>query len=214
MNIKKKRNIVLLGIIGLTALMLTAPWRIVAGYNEGYDGILKTKSDMPESGWAGWPVEGVWIVVVPTPAGNITMLHTLDSQDPMGAQFTTVIQQVNKNPTFFGMFPEADSASEWVGQTIKKGRNSYETTMLIYGTKEGQGPLAEIVHIEVCNANWEIIERNRIEGEATVAVYLADQDGDFDGLPDEDQEPIICAYYTYSAKRLQPIPPCEPTPMP
>ena len=52
------------------------------------------------------------------------------------------------------------------------------------------------------------------EGQATLSTYLASQDADGDGFPDEGEEPVSCMPFTFTSKRLRVMPGCVPTPMP
>jgi predicted ester cyclase len=80
---------------------------------------------------------GTWVVTVPTPLGDITMIHTVSPPAATGSPFPGVLEQVNKNPTHFGMFPEADALTDWVTQTVWTGRNTVKSTNLAYSTKQG-----------------------------------------------------------------------------
>jgi hypothetical protein len=71
----------------------------------------------------------------------------------------------------------------------------------------------EIVTIEILNATWRLTGPNTNEGECTLAEYLAEQDINGDGFPDEGQEPAVCMGFTYTSRRLTMIPGCVPTPI-
>ncbi|MFC1792690.1 ester cyclase [Planctomycetota bacterium] len=157
--------------------------------------------------------DGTWVVTAPTPFGDITFLHTVSSQGKMGGPFAGSMIQVNKNPTFFGMFPEADSASNWLTKTMWTGRNRVESMMLMYGTKIAEGPLFETVYIIISRSMWTLTGPNTNEGTAMVSVYLADQDADGDGFPDPGEEPMDCLPFTFSSRRLNMMPPCVPPPV-
>lgn len=162
------------------------------------------------SGSAYSPV-GTWLVSAPTDAGRILMLHTIYAQDLTGTNFGGVLKQINTNPTYFGMIPEGESGGDyWTSQTLRTGLNEYESTFIDYLTKQGPGPVSEIVAMVITQANWTITGPDTNEGTATQAVYLAAQDADGDGLPDEGQEPVSCAPFTYTSKRLKPMPGCTP----
>ena len=84
----------------------------------------------------------------------------------MGGSFAGIMVQVNENPTAFGIFPGADGGTDWITQTVWKGRKSLETTMLVYSTKKGEGPLRETIYIGVANATWTLTGPNTNEGTA------------------------------------------------
>ena len=122
---------------------------------------------------------------------------------------------VNLNPTLFGTFPEWKLGGDvWGAQTVRTGPDSFESTFLYYNIKQGESPVAETVGITICNATWRLTGPNTNEGEATIAVYMAAQDADGDGFPDEGQEPAVCMGFTYTSKRLMMMPGCVPPPMP
>lgn len=158
---------------------------------------------------------GTWIVTVPTPMGDIVMTHSIHAQDLIGKNYGGILKQYNTNPTLFGMFPEWEAGGDiWAAQTVRTGPDSFETTLMYHTTKKGEGPVAETVGIGISNATWKITGPDTNEGESTLAVYLAEQDADGDGLPDEGEEPAVCMGFTYTSKRLTMMPGCVPPPMP
>ena len=161
-----------------------------------------------------WPIEGAWINTVPIPdLGVIIGEWTVTPQDREGLLFTSVVRVGNPDPTVFGTFPDADYQSDHIGQTMWTGTPAYESTYIGYGTKKSElpGMLPEIVYISVIYAKMEFVDRNTLSGEGTHAFYLASQDADGDGLPDEGQEPTACFPYISTAKRVQLMPPCVPS---
>jgi steroid delta-isomerase-like uncharacterized protein len=157
---------------------------------------------------------GTWIVTVSTPDGNITLVHIIHPQDAEGTRFGGFMYQVNANPTLFGMVPDGEQSGSWATQTIKTGPNTFESSMVVYTTRQAEGPLAETVTLSTSNAKWTITGPDTNEGTSTLSVYMADQDADGDGMPDEGQEPTICMPFAYTSRRLTSIPECVPTPMP
>lgn len=162
-----------------------------------------------------WPIAGSWISIVPIPdLGNIIGEWTASPQDLNGTNFTSVMRPAKPEPTVFGSFPDADYQSDHIGQTVKMGLNTYESTLVGYGTKKSElpGMLPEIVYISVIYSKVQLIDENTIAGQGTHAFYLASADVDGDGLPDEGQEPIACLPYMITAKRVGVMPPCVPPP--
>jgi hypothetical protein len=190
-------------------------------------------SDRPGGvgGWDVWQVpilptaepslEGAWICTVPIidPNGvhvaDLLSEWTLSPQNPEGTRFTSVLRQARPNPTFWGNFPEADHETDWIGQTVKTGANTFASTVMSYGSKKVEDqPLSEIVYMSIMYGTGRLVDADTIEAEGTHAVYLPDQDSDGDGFPDGDQEPIACFPYTVTCKRIRVIPPCALPPMP
>jgi steroid delta-isomerase-like uncharacterized protein len=157
---------------------------------------------------------GTWIVSVPTPERNIILLHSIYPQDAAGNTAGSTMIQVNANPTVFGLLPDVEAETPWVGQTVRIDRNTFETSFITYGTKQGDGILPEIATMIMCNANWTITGPTTNVGRSTLSVYLADQDTNGDGLPDPDQEPTICLGFTFTSNRLPSVPACVVPPMP
>jgi steroid delta-isomerase-like uncharacterized protein len=162
-----------------------------------------------------WPVAGAWINIVPISGlGDIVGVLTVSPQDYSGANFTSVLRAGKPEATVFGAFPDADHQSDHIGQIVKLGLNTYESTAIGYGTKKSElpGMLPEIVYISVLSAKMQLIDENTMEGEGTHAFFAPFQDADGNGLPDEGQEPVACFPYTITSKRVQLIPPCVPPP--
>ena len=162
-----------------------------------------------------WPIEGAWINLVPIPdLGVIIGEMTIVPQDREDLRFTSVVRAGKPESTVFGTFPDADHQSDHIGPTVWTGSPAYESTFIGYGTKKSElpGMLPEIVYISVIYAKTEFVDRNTLNGEGTHAFYLASQDADGDGLPDEGQEPVACFPYISTAKRVQLMPPCVPPP--
>lgn len=158
---------------------------------------------------------GTWLVSSPTPAGNILLLHSIHPEDGSGTSFGGFVKQVNNNPTFFGMIPEGEGGADvWASKTRRIGPNAYQTTLLYYVTKKGSGLLEETVAIGVVDCHWTITGPDTNEGQATISIYLAAQDADADGLPDEGQEPAICTPFVVTSRRMGHMPGCVPEPMP
>jgi steroid delta-isomerase-like uncharacterized protein len=164
-----------------------------------------------------WPIAGAWISIIPIPGlGDIIGEWTVSPQDLGGTNFTSMMRPAKPEATVFGSFPDADHQSDHIGQTVKTGLNTYESTMVGYGTKKAElpGMLPEIVYISVIYSKVQLIDENTIAGQGTHAFYLASADADGDGLPDEGQEPIACLPYMITAKRVGVMPPCVPPPPP
>jgi steroid delta-isomerase-like uncharacterized protein len=157
---------------------------------------------------------GTWISSVPTPMGNMTFLHTVSPQEKMGVPYAGIMHPVNGNATLFGMFPEVEKATDYVTQTVHTGRNTCVSTMLNYGTRKGEGPVDETVTIAILHVMWTLTGPETNEGTTILSVYLAEQDADGDGLPDEGQEPVECMPFAFTTRRLTMMPPCTLPPMP
>lgn len=198
---KTKKAITLICIIILTASLLIVPWNPSTGSS--------LAQDVQES-WHGIPLAGAWIATIE----DIVAWWTITPQNQEHTKFCQMLQQVNPDPTLGGAFPEADHQSDWTGQIIQTGWNTYESTVVYYGTKKVEDQLRpQILYIVVMYGEGYLVDLNNLTGAGTLAIFLAEQDADGDGLPDEGQEPIYCGPYSLdSCKRVQVMPPCVPPP--
>jgi hypothetical protein len=199
-----KRNIIIVASVVLVVLLSSAAWNAVAGNGDEYE-----KSIQWGDGLA-WSVEGVWVISVPTPAGPMLFLHNMHAQDLTGTRYGGTIWQVNANPTTFGAFPEAEEGGYWVTQTIRTGPDTGETVMVTYDTKKVENAPNELVAFGVANVTWKMTGPDTNEGQAILATYVASQDADGDGFPDEGEEPVSCMPFTFTSKRLRVTPACTP----
>lgn len=162
-----------------------------------------------------WTPEGTWIVTVPSPMGNFTMVHAMYPLDATGTRYGGVLWEVNPDTTTFGMFPDLTGGGQfWATESRRIAPNTYETGMIVYSTKPGEGLIDQVGGIGIANSTWTVTGPDTNEGTATLATYLADQDADGDGMPDEGQAPTVCVPYTFTSKRFRTMPACVPTPMP
>ncbi len=207
-----KRNTIILTAVALVVLLSATVWNVFGG------SVFGTSDDYEKSiQWGkelAWSPEGVWVISVPTPMGTILMLHTMHAQDLAGTRYGGVMWEVNNNPTNFGMFPDGEKEGYWATQTVRTGPDALETTMISYATKARENAPDEVVTIGIANVTWRITGPDTNEGEATLTLYLASQDADGDGFPDEGEKPAVCMPFTFSSHRLRVMPGCVPTPMP
>jgi len=208
---KNKRNIALLAIIMLTALLLTASLSVITESSWAQDG---------EEPWSGWPLAGSWITWVPPmePTTEAAIVQeTLIPLDPAGDRLAYRQQFVNTDPTFLSIFPEADNQSHLVGEVVKTGRNTYEYTIMGYGFKNQPANRGQLKYIWVSNGITTLIDRNtRQNSDIYISLYGPDKDvNPADGFPDEDAEPDLCLGPMGGVmKRVQLMPPCVPPPPP
>ncbi len=172
-------------------------------------GLIQQLTAPPE-----WTPEGTWIVTVPSPTGSYTMIHAMYPLDASGTRYGGVLWEVNPDPTTFGMFPDLTGGGHfWATESVRIAPNTYETGMVTYGTKSGDGLMEQVGSIGIATSTWMVTGPDTNEGQATLATYLIGQDVDGDGLPDEGQEPTVCVPYTFTSKRVKIMPACVPTEM-
>lgn len=203
-----KRNVVIVAGVVLAISLSPVVWSGFVANGSDYEESIKWGDELAYS------AAGVWVLSVPTPMGNILMLHNNHAQDLAGTRFGGTVIHVNDNPTNFGMFPDVDGGNGWVSQTVRTGPDTFATTMLTYGTKNIENAPDELVTIGISTSTWRLTGPDTKEGQATYAVYLASQDADGDGFPDEGEEPISCTPFTFTGRRLRVMPGCVLTPLP
>jgi hypothetical protein len=197
-----KRNIIIVTAIALMALLAATSWSVLAANSNSYEA-----SDMGSPS-QGIPLGGAWIATLAEV--NIITEWTITPLNPERTEFISVLRQVKPNPTLGGTV-EADRETDWIGQIVQTGWNTFESTVVSYGTKTVEDqPQPQIVYIRVMYGRGRLVDLNTIEAEGTTAIFLPNQDADSDGFPDENQIPIWCGPYTLtSCKRVQVMPPCE-----
>ena len=149
-----------------------------------------------------WPLEGVWIITVPTPLGNMIIKGTWVAQDVEKTLFTGAFEQINSYPLLIDVYPDAEELKFAGGLARKNGVNQYEMTALEYFTKTVGLSQEEIVGIGIETGTFKLTGPDQAQGQATRACYLAAQDADQDGFPDEGQDPVVSLPCIWTAKRL------------
>jgi predicted ester cyclase len=161
-----------------------------------------------------WSPEGVWITTVPTPLGNMIIKSTWMAQDDAKTRFTGEFEQMNTYAVLIDVYPDLEEIKYGGGLMVKIGLNKYEATFLQYFTKTSGPSQEEIVGIGIVTGTLELVGTDLAQGQGAGAYYMAAQDADQDGFPDEGQEPVVCVPWGWTAKRLTMMPGCVPTPIP
>ena len=207
MNANKTKTILL--IVGLVGC------HIIVGQ-------LRGDGQTASAGGDTWQlnVAGTYVNVVPAmePQTNAAVvLTTLVPLDPMGTRLKMVEEWVNGDSTFMGMFPEADMAASFVmGEAVKTGHDTYKFSVIGYNGKKVHGDRGVIQLIWGEVGSLRIIDSDTIETfDLYVVAYTGAQDKDLDGLPDSDEEPILCiGPFADDMKRVALTSPCQAEPMP
>ncbi|MBL7187616.1 MAG: nuclear transport factor 2 family protein [Phycisphaerae bacterium] len=164
-----------------------------------------------------WPLDGIWITTYPTPMGNLISSTVYVAQDAAKTRYSGTLEWINSLPLFTELFPDSDPALDKSagGEAVKVGRHQYKATFLGYYRKlDISASTLEIDGIWIADANFELLGPDQIQGHGTASYYMAAQDADQDGFPDEGQEPVACVPWTWTGKRLTLMPACELAPMP
>jgi predicted ester cyclase len=164
-----------------------------------------------------WPLDGIWVSTVPTPMGNLVMTTMYVAQDAAKTRYSGSLDIINPMPLLGEIYPVTDPPSKYAGGEAKLvGPNKYEATYLAYETKTIEtemGEMSEFVGLYTIKAYFELLDPDTLQGHGTGSYYLAEQDADRDGFPDEGQEPVACVPWAWTGKRLTPVPGCTPPPL-
>ena len=158
-----------------------------------------------------WPMEGPWIVTLPTPMGNMLLKATWIAQDEAKTRFTGEFEQVNLYPVALDLYPDLERVRFGGAMAVKTGVNQYEMTAIEYFMKTTGPSLEEIVGLAVVSGTLQLAGLDLAQGQGTGAYYLATQDADQDGFPDDGEAPVLCVPWQWTAKRLTEMAPCMPT---
>ncbi len=161
-----------------------------------------------------WSPAGTWVSTVPTPLGNLLINGAWIPQDTSGTQFIGQYIYGNALPLLTDLYPEADSNIYAGAQAVKAGRNKYDITFLEYHRKTIGPNLNEMVGISIITGAFELTGPNTLWGQGVGAYYLASQDADQNGMPDDGEEPIACVPWGWTGQRLTIMEGCAPTPLP
>ena len=209
----RKRKIVVVVAIGITALVLTTGWSVLAA--------------------DGWPPEpyricsltGTWTIASPQFGPGEFGIGSYGPEDPTTGRVAGIVQSLGGDPSFDGLFPDGEWISPQYVTLVRTGDDTFQKTGIFYVTNNTK-PRAAVTWISVLNLAAKVTDPDTYEWNGTLSVYsavahpghmfgnLPDQDVNNDGLPDEGQQPIVCMPMNGVCHRIGLLPPCEPTPMP
>ena len=201
-----KRKLLIVAVVLLAAgLFLTTAWSVVMA------DIVPAPVIVPSGTYTG---------LLNSPAGPYIATMTLIPMDPAGNTMSLILRADNSDPTFMSTDPpaaEADHLTDYVGNAVRTGPDTWAYTVMAYGTKKVEGQLLpEVLYVDVaCGTTTSTADGNVLTGEGSSAYYLPEQDVDGDCFPDADQEPIYCSPPGPTTMTRIPVtPPCVPTPVP
>jgi sugar lactone lactonase YvrE len=165
-------------------------------------------------------IKGIWTARQPRGAAGEEELAWVQviSEEQNGTS-TFVMKILNPDPTQFGMFPEATTRSDSVGMFLRTGPNTWDYTLVGYGTTGTHEPgTGDVVYIQVDRGTATATDSDTIVASGHVEIYsgrddpynsaIHDQDTDpRDGFPDADEEPILSGDYVLTQHRLPMLPP-------
>ncbi len=191
---RRKRVVVSVRIVALAAVVCAALLCRGAFGGKGrgpkpsaWDGNLK----------GGFSRTGVWI------GGNsstgILWKETVYACDAAERVLTSRVQWVNFDPPHLG----AEGVTEFVGQYVRTGKNTYDYFAIAHLI----GPVGDVRNqvlaiFVMTSRDGHFVDRNTWENTFELAIYLAAQDEDGDGLPDPGQVPPLRIPYEDTAMRF------------
>jgi hypothetical protein len=183
---------------------------LLTNHSVYYDNVtLMTQITTPE-----WSPEGQWITAAPTPLGNLIMAGYWIALDTAKTRFTGQNTLINNLPLLVELYPDATEDYYAGAQAVKVARNTYNVSYMQYFTKNPGSNVEEIVGMAIISGTFELFDPDNLMGQGTASYYLASQDTDQDGFPDDGQEPVACFPTVWTAKRPPMFPGCTPAPMP
>ena len=160
---------------------------------------------------------GVYTGLLRSPVGPYIVSMTVIPMDPAGNTMIFIGRADNSDPTFMSTEPpsgEADHLTDYVGNMVRTGPDTWAYTCVAYGTKKVEGQLLpEILYMELRQGTMTSTkDGSTLTLENNTAFYLSEQDVDGDGFPDADQEPIWCSPVgSLPWTRMPVLPPCDPS---
>jgi hypothetical protein len=158
--------------------------------------------------WAPCNPSGAYFWTVPD--WNTSGVEIVIANDAECTRTTHITKYYHLDPTLGGMFPEATNYSDAVGMGKRTGPNTWEVTVIRYGSNG-----AKKVYIVVMSGTETYTDDASVQ-EATfnAAIFLAGQDKDGDGWPDESEAPQMCLPLTLTSPRMPVLPMCDVMPLP
>ena len=193
------------------AILLAAIVLFVALLYAGADQFTDDVAAAP----TGCRIQGAWVSSF---AGGpwdtpLLMQETISPQDPAGNKLTYTMHMVNPDATFrIPPLSDSDYVSDLVGEAVRTGRDSYEFSLIGYGVEDREGNRGRIIYIMTVSGTMSCVDGEHKTDEVYIAAYLADQDSDGDGYPDDNAEPFFCVGATAFGvgRRVPQMPACVP----
>lgn len=148
----------------------------------------------------GYKFGGAWIAKVDGLAGQWTYVISPDPSGRTASGVGSIDAGFYLGPAF-----ETDKSSPILIQARMTGPNTGAVHSIWYGLKELAPPSVityEIVYIGVVDSAIEFVGPGKIEALHDFAIYMAAQDIDGDGLPDEGQTPVYTFQVTTTDTRV------------
>jgi steroid delta-isomerase-like uncharacterized protein len=144
-----------------------------------------------------WPLAGAWVERIP-PWENVVdpgiVLHKLTPLDPEGNRLLYTVKFVNEVMSLPGL-PPIHYVSQFIGEAVKTGLNTYEYTVVCYAATHQDEPgqrRGQVTVIAMITGRAEMLGPDQRYDTQMYKWFTADQDVDpADGFPDAGQEPVL-----------------------
>lgn len=160
---------------------------------------------------------GIWTGRMPrVTTGEEQLAHTQMIGEEKNGISSIVMTVLNPDPTYFGMFPDATTRSDSLGTFFRTGPNTWNYTLISYGTRANATGYDDIIWIQIDKGTATATDSDTIIATGRVELYsgrdypnhpvfgtIHDQDTDpRDGFPDTDEEPIFSTDYEVPQYRM------------
>ena len=155
-----------------------------------------------------YPLDGIWLTTYPVESGNLISTTVYTAQDAAKTRYSGTLEFLNSAGPF-PLYPDADPLLRTYagGHAVMAGLNKYDAMYLGYDRKvDTETGGIEILGLHTVDARFELLGPDLLQGHGTASYYMAAQDADQDGFPDEGQEPALSYEFTWTGKRLTPLP--------
>ena len=152
---------------------------------------------------------GIWVGIDPSNPETAIFYCLVSAEDVVGKrEYSYYINHFNIDVTFGGYFPDAVLFGDGVGHGYATGKKTFACSSLICALDEN----GVVQYYMIGSGNGEWINEDEQSLDFTISIYLPEQDVDpYDGLPDEEQAPILCLEVPLYIQRVPHYTPCEPT---
>jgi hypothetical protein len=181
-----KRRMIVVSAIGMLALLVTTGWSVLAG------------DTWPPQAYQAYSPAGAWIDL--DGSGDISIV-TLSPEDPRTGTGCGIVTEIDMDPTFGGMIPEATSWSPGFLTYVVTGPDTARVKGVYY-VKKDEKPKPTILNLLVIEMTPTMTAPDTMDYQATISVYDLAADKDGDGLPDADEPPLMSLPLAGHMKRI------------
>jgi hypothetical protein len=148
---------------------------------------------------------GVWTAVWEVAPGmHWYFTINISPEDPNTKRSTHILKWMNADPTLGNAFPDADFRSDFVGERIRTGKDTWKCVFIGYAVNKAAG---ELVYVMTYDAIETLTNNcNTLEVTGTYAIYIPafdpDWDNNRDGYPDETAIVFDSGSYQGTAQRI------------